>query len=98
MSEREATEMAQNGEVLTWSSDEAKIPELFVKGHGNLVGKIVAKFFETVLHVGIVTEVIQRRRYYYYKVTYGDGDQEDMDKAELQYAIELNDKKMRVKT
>jgi hypothetical protein len=61
MSEREATEMARNGEVLTWSEDEAKIPELFVKGHGNL-GKIVAKFFETVLHVGLVTEVIPRRK------------------------------------
>jgi hypothetical protein len=42
MSEREATEMAQNGEVLTWSSDEAKIPELFVKGHGKNLGETVA--------------------------------------------------------
>ncbi len=37
--------MAENGEVLTWSSDSATIPELFVKGHGNL-GKTVAKLFE----------------------------------------------------
>jgi hypothetical protein len=92
MNEREATEVAEHGEVLRWSEDEAKIPELFVKGHGNL-GKIVANFFETVLHVGIVTEVIPRRKGYYYKVTYGDGDQEDMDEAELMYAIELKDKK-----
>ncbi len=44
MSEREADEMAQNGEVLTWRFDQNKLPELFVKGHGNL-GKIVATFF-----------------------------------------------------
>jgi hypothetical protein len=47
MSDREATECARFGEVLRWSEDEEKIPEMFVKGHGNL-GKIVAKFFETV--------------------------------------------------
>jgi hypothetical protein len=42
-----------------------------------------------------VTEVlvISRRRDYYYKVTYGDGDQEDMHEAELEYAIELKDRK-----
>jgi hypothetical protein len=64
MSEKEATETAQFGEVLRWSEDEEKIPELFVKGHGNL-GKIVAKCFETVLHVGVVTEVIPRRKGFY---------------------------------
>ncbi len=63
-----------------------------MKGHFNL-GKIVAKFFDTVLHLGIVTEVIPRRRDFYYKVTYGDGDQEDMDEAELLYAMELRQKK-----
>ncbi len=85
--------MAENGEVLRWSSDEANIPEIFVKGHGNL-GKIVAKCFETVLHVGVVTEVIPRKKgFVYYKVTYGDGDQEDINEAELMYAIELKDKK-----
>ncbi len=92
MSDREATECAQFGEVLRWSEDEEKSPELFVKGHGNL-GKIVAKFFETVLHIGIVTEVIPRRKGFYYKVTYGDGDQEDMDEGELIYAIALKEKK-----
>ncbi len=94
MSEREADECAQFGEVLRWSEDEENIPELFVKGHGNL-GKIVAKFFETVLHVGTVTEVIPRRKGFYYKVTYGDGDQEDMDEEELIHAMEL-EKKMLV--
>ena len=89
---REATEIAQNGEVLRWSEDEAEVQEIFVKRHGNL-GKIVAKFFDTVLHVGIVTEVIPRRRNFYFKVTYGDGDQEDMDEAELLYAMELRQKK-----
>ncbi len=46
MSEREADECARHGEVLRWSSesDEEKIPDLYVKGHGNL-NKIVAKFF-----------------------------------------------------
>ncbi len=73
--------MAQHGEVLRWSEDEAEVPEIFVKGHRNL-GKIVGKFFDTVLHVGIVTQV-----------TYGDGDQEDMDEAELLYAMELKQKK-----
>jgi hypothetical protein len=53
----------------------------------------VAKFFETVLHVGIVTEVIHRRKGFYYKVTYGDGDQEDMDEDELIYAMQLKEKK-----
>jgi hypothetical protein len=93
MSEREADECARHGEVLRWSSesDEEKIPDLFVKGHGNL-NKMVAKFFGTVLHVGVVTEVIPRRKGFYYKVTYGDGDQEDMDDEELVYAIELKDK------
>ncbi len=50
MSERETTECARFGEVLRWSEDEDKIPELFVKGHVNL-GKSVAKFFETVLFI-----------------------------------------------
>ncbi len=95
MSEREADECAQFGEVLRCSEDEENIPELFVKGHGNL-WKIVAKFFETVLHVGTVTEVIPRRKGFYYKVTYGDGDQEDMDEEELIYALELKKKKMLV--
>ena len=53
----------------------------------------MAKFFETVLHVGIVTEVIPRRKGFYYKVTYGDGDQEDMDEDELIYAMQLKEKK-----
>ncbi len=53
----------------------------------------MAKFFETVLHVGIVTEVISRRKGFYYKVRYGDGDQEDMDEDELIYAIQLKEKK-----
>ncbi len=78
MSDREATECARFGEVLRWSEDEEKIPEMFVKGHGNL-GKMVAKFFETVLHIGVVTEVIPRRK--------------DMDEGELIYAIELKQKK-----
>jgi hypothetical protein len=77
---------------LRWSEDEDKVPELFVKGHGNF-GKNVAKFFETVLHVGTVTEVIPRRKGFYYKVTYGDGDQEDMDEEKLIYAMELKEKK-----
>jgi hypothetical protein len=92
MSEREATEVAQHGEVLRWSEDEANIPELFVKGHVNL-GKTVAKFFESVLFIGTVTEIYQRRRDYFYKITYEDGDQEDMDEAELQYGLELKHKK-----
>jgi hypothetical protein len=96
MSDREATECARFGEVLRWSEDEEKIPEMFVKGHGNL-GKMVAKFFETVLHIGVVTEVIPRRKGFYYKVTYGDGDQEDMDEGELIYSIELKQKKTPVK-
>ncbi len=75
MNSREADECAQFGEVLRWSEDEADGQEIFVKGHVNL-GKIVAKFFDRVLHVGIVTEVIPRRRDFYYKVTYGEGDQE----------------------
>jgi hypothetical protein len=43
MSEREATEMSKFGEVLRWSEDEEKIPDLFVKGHGNL-GKLWLSF------------------------------------------------------
>ncbi len=69
---------------------------LFVKRHGNL-GRDVAKFFETVLHVGNVTEVIPRRNGFHYKITYEDGDQEDMDKEELIYAIQLKQKKTGVK-
>jgi hypothetical protein len=94
MSEREADECARHGEVLRWSTDdeEDKEPELFLKGHVNL-GKIVAKFFDTVLFVGTVTEVIPRRRDFLYKVTYEDGDQEDMDEAELLYVLELKHKK-----
>ena len=79
-------------QVLQLSKDEAEGQEIFVKGHVNL-GKIVAKFFESVLHVGTVTEVIPRRSDFYYKVTYGDGDQEDMDEKELLYAMELRQKK-----
>jgi hypothetical protein len=71
MSEREADECAQFGEVWRWSEDEADGQDIFVKGHVNL-GKKVAKFFDRVLHVGIVTEVIPRRRDFFYKVTYGD--------------------------
>jgi hypothetical protein len=92
MSERETDETAKFGEVLTRSEDEFDVQEIFVKGHVNL-GKTVAKFFDGVLHEGIVTEVIPRRRDFYYKVTYGDGDQEDMDEAELLYAMELRQKK-----
>ncbi len=55
----------------------------------------MAKFFETVCHVGYVTEVIPRRKGYFYKVTYDDGDQEDMDEEELIYAIELKQRKDR---
>jgi hypothetical protein len=54
---------------------------------------MLAKFFETVLHIGVVTEVIPRRKGFYYKVTNGEGDQEDMDEGELIYAIELKEKK-----
>jgi hypothetical protein len=51
MSEREATEMAQNGEVWTWSSDEAKILEIFVKeGHANL-GKITIASYASLPNV-----------------------------------------------
>jgi hypothetical protein len=92
MSARETDECAEFGEVLRWSEEEADGQELFVKGHVNL-GKKVAKFFDKVLHVGLVTEVIPRRRDFYYKVTYDDGDQEDMDEAELLYAMELRKKK-----
>jgi hypothetical protein len=67
-------------------------PELFVKAHGNL-GKIVAKFFETVLFLGTVTEIIPRRKDFYYKITYEDGDQEDMNEAELQYGLEMKHNK-----
>ncbi len=45
-----------------------------MKGHGNL-GRDVAKGFETVLHVGNVTEVIPISKGFYYKITYEDGDQ-----------------------
>jgi hypothetical protein len=94
MSEREADECARHGEVLRWSTDDEddREPELFLKGHVNL-GKLVAKFFETVLFIGTVTEVIPRRRDFFYKVTYEDGDQEDMDEAELLYALELKHRK-----
>jgi hypothetical protein len=80
-----------NGEVMT-RSDEERIPILFEKGHSNL-GRDCAKFFEAVLHYGNVTEVIPRRKGYYYKITYEDGDQEDMDDAELIFAIQLKHKK-----
>ena len=76
-----------NGEVMT-RSDEERIPTLFEKGHSNL-GRACAKFFEAVLHYGNVTEVIPRRKGYYYKITYEDGDQEDMDEDELIFAIQL---------
>jgi hypothetical protein len=82
-----------NGKVMT-RSDEERIPILFEKGHSNL-GRDCAKFFEAVLHYGNVTEVIPRRKGYYYKITYEDGDQEDMDDAELIFAIQLKHKKTR---
>ena len=97
MSEREANECARHGEVLRWSTDddeEDKLPKLFLKGHVNL-GKTVAKFFDTVLFIGTVTEVIPRRRIFFYKVTYEDGDQEDMDEGELLDALYLKHKKDR---
>ena len=91
LSYREAIEVGVNGEVMTWS-DEERIPILFEKGHGNL-GRACAKFFEAVLHYGEVREVIPRRKGYYYKITYEDGDQEDMDEEELIFAIQLKQKK-----
>ena len=95
--ESEATDMSKNGEVLTLSEfllseDKSEVENIFVKGHVNL-GKKVAKFFETVLYEGTVSEIIPRRRDFYYKVTYVDGDQEDMDEEELIYAMELEKKK-----
>ncbi len=93
MSEREADEESKHGEVLRWSEEDSQTSrDLFVKGHGNL-GQRVGKFFDTVYHVGTVTEVIPRRKGFYYKVTYEDGDQEDMDEAEFNYAMELRDRK-----
>jgi hypothetical protein len=73
-------------------ADKERIPILFEKGHSNL-GRACAKFFEAVLHYGEVTEVIPRRNGYYYKITYMDGDQEDMDQEELIFAIQLKHKK-----
>jgi hypothetical protein len=64
------------------------------RGHGNL-GRDVAKFFETVCYVGHVTEVIPRRKGFYYKITYEDGDQEDMDEDEFIHALQLKHKKDR---
>ena len=94
LSYREALEVTENyGEVMTWS-DEERIPILFERGHGNL-GRGVAKHFETVLHCGVVTEIIPRRRGFLYKITYEDGDQEDMDEDELILAIQLRKKKHR---
>ncbi len=40
-----------------------------------------------------MTEIIPRRKGFFYKITYEDGDQEDMDEAELQYGLELKHKK-----
>ena len=89
MSAREADEVAQHGEVLRWSDEDSQTSrDLFVKGHGNL-RKTVGKFFGTVYHVGTVTEVIPRRKGFYYKVTYEDGDQEDLDDEEFNYALQL---------
>jgi hypothetical protein len=95
--ESEATDMSKNGEVLTLSEfllseDKSEVENIFVKGHVNF-GKKVAKFFGTVLYEGTVSEIIPRRRDFYYKVTYVDGDQEDMDEAELLYAMDLRKKK-----
>ncbi len=86
---QEADEVAKHGEVLRWSEEDSQSSrDLFVKGHGNL-RQIVGKFFGTVYHVGTVTEVIPRRKGFYYKVTFEDGDQEDMDEEEFNYALEL---------
>ena len=89
--DEEAIEVEVNEDILT-GSDEESIPILFQKGHSNL-GRACAKFFEAVLHHGNVTEVIPRRKGYFYKITYEDGDQEDMDEAELIFAIQLKHKK-----
>ncbi len=89
--DEEAIEVEVNEDILT-GSDEKSIPILFQKGHLNL-GRACAKFFEAVLHHGNVTEVIPRRKGYFYKITYEDGDQEDMDEAELIFAIQLQHKK-----
>ncbi len=70
---------------------DAELPPLFQKGHYNF-DKKVAKFFDKVLHFGTVTEIILRRKGFYYSITYKDGDKEDMDDDELQYALELNHK------
>jgi hypothetical protein len=91
LSYREAIEVGVNGEVMTWS-DEERIPILFQRGHDNL-GRGVAKHFQAVLHCGVVTEIIPRRRGFLYKITYEDGDQEDMDEDELIFAIQLRAKK-----
>ncbi len=39
-----------------------------------------------------MTEVIPRRKGYHYAITYLDGDKEEMDDEELQYALELKHK------
>ena len=65
---------------MRWSDEEKTYPLIFEKGHMNR-GRDVARFFGTVCHVGYVTEVIPRRKGFYYKVTYEDGDQEDMDEV-----------------
>jgi hypothetical protein len=70
---------------------DAELPPLFQIGHSNL-DKNVAKFFDKVLHFGTVTEIIPRRKGFHYGITYNDGDKEDMDDDELQYALELNHK------
>ena len=89
--DEEAIENKVNEDILT-GSDEESIPILFQKGHSNL-GRACAKFFEAVLHHSKVTEVIPRRKGYFYKITYEDGDQEDMDEDELIFAIQLRAKK-----
>ena len=94
LSYREAIEVGVYGEVMRWSDEEKTYPLIFEKGHMNR-GRDVARFFGTVCHVGYVTEVIPRRKGFYYKVTYEDGDQEDMDEDELLYAIELKMRKNR---
>ncbi len=65
-----AKEVRALGDVTELYVDtDVELPPLFRKGHSNL-DKTVAKFFDKVLHFGTVTEVIPKRRGYYYGITY----------------------------
>ncbi len=105
LSEREATEMAQHGDVLRYSSDIegdevpilSQILQTTTEGGKEApegeaaVGVRVARDFgrDGGIVKGKVVHVRKNRQRHNYHILYEDGDEEDFDLDEYQFAYEL---------